>query len=275
MLSLVIPTFNERRNIVALIRRVVRTLEKVLDSFEVIVVDDDSPDKTWEVVQELAKEHPYLKVIRRCEERGLATAVVAGWKVARGEILGVIDGDLQHPPEILAKLVRAISTTPTEIVVASRHVGEGGVSDWSLTRRFVSWGATGLATLVIPGVLRDVRDPMSGYFLLRRSVIKSVQLNPTGYKILLEVLAKGTYRFVQEVPYVFEERKEGSSKLGPQQYREYLLHLGRLAKETGELERFLCFCTVGAFGVVVNEAVLWLLSLAGSSGLQVRLSRSS
>ena len=263
MLSLIIPTYNEAQNISPLVQRVVSTLKKVVDSFEIIVVDDDSPDHTWQIAQELAKAEPRLKVIRRLEDRGLATAVVAGWKASKGEILGVMDGDLQHEPETLEKLVRAISTTPADIVIASRHVKEGGVSDWNLLRRTISWGATCLATFAIPGILRDVVDPMSGYFLIRRSVVERAQLKPTGYKILLEVLARGTYSNVVEVPYIFEERKVGSSKLGPRQYAEYLLHLARLAWETGELDSFLRFCMVGMTGIIVNQAALWLLTAVG------------
>jgi dolichol-phosphate mannosyltransferase len=260
MLSLVIPTYNEAHNIKPLIRRIFPVLQRVADSFEVIIVDDDSPDQTWQIAQELADTEPRLRVIRRVDDRGLATAVVAGWKAAKGEILGVMDGDLQHDPETLEKLIHAIETTPADIVIASRHVKEGGVSDWNVLRRSISWGATCLATFVIPGILRNVRDPMSGYFLVRRAVIASARLEPTGYKILLEVLAKGTYRAVREMPYIFEERKVGKSKLGPKQYWDYLSHLARLARETGELDRLIRFCTVGVTGVVVNETALWFLT---------------
>ena len=263
MFSLVIPTYNERENIRPLVERVVAALKPTGVSFEVIVVDDDSPDRTWELAQELAKEVPELKVIRRLDEKGLATAVVAGWTAARGEILGVIDGDLQHPPEALDQLLGTICQTSADIIIASRHTTGGGVSEWSAIRRAISWGATGLATLVLPGVLRHVRDPMSGYFLLRRSVLAGIELAPRGYKILLEVLAKGKYRSVKEVPYIFEERKIGSSKLGPRQYFEYLLHLSRLAMETGEAMRFAIFCLVGSTGVLVNEAALWFIASQG------------
>jgi dolichol-phosphate mannosyltransferase len=263
MLSLVIPTYNERENIAAVIHRIHATLTDAQEEFEIIVVDDDSPDQTWRVAEDLTTEYPTLKVMRRRNERGLATAVVTGWKASTGDILGVIDGDLQHQPEILKELLKALTATGADIAIASRHVGGGGVSDWNALRRAISWGATGLATLVLPGILRYVRDPMSGYFLLRRSVIDGVELAPRGYKILLELLAKGKYRSVKEVPYIFEERKIGSSKLGPRQYFEYLLHLGRLAAETGEAMRFAVFCLVGSSGVLVNEAVLWFVASHG------------
>ena len=263
MLSLIIPTYNERNNIVPLIRRVTMTLEKVAGGFEIIVVDDDSPDETWKVAEELTTENPHLRVIRRKNEKGLATAVVTGWKAARGNILGVIDGDLQHPPERLTELLSSILNAHADIVVASRHISEGGVSDWSLIRRAVSWGAAFLATLMLPGILRTVRDPMSGYFLIRRPVIQSVDLRPEGYKILLEVLARGKYETVAEVPYIFEERKEGGSKLGPRQYLEFFTHLVRLGRETGQIARFIRFCVVGLSGVFVNEGALKFFTEVG------------
>ena len=244
MLSLIVPTYNERENIVPLIQRIVATLEKALPSFEIILVDDDSPDKTWQVARDLARENPYLKVIRRCDEKGLAAAVVAGWKAARGDILGVMDGDLQHPPEILAQLLQTMSSTSADVVIASRHVREGGVGDWNVVRRFLSWVAAALAGFLMPTSLKDVRDPMSGYFFLRRSVIESVNLTPKGYKILLEVLAKGNHQCVLEVPYVFEERKRGKSKLRPQHYLAFISHVVQLSKETRELQRFLRFWVV-------------------------------
>jgi len=261
--SLIIPTYNERQNILPLLHQVMFTLEKVTDTFEIIVVDDDSPDGTWQVAEELAKENSHLRVIRRQGEKGLATAVVAGWKAARGEILGVMDGDLQHPPETLPALLDSMLNTHADIVVASRHVEGGGVSEWSFIRRLISWGGMVVASFMLPGMLRMVRDPMSGYFLLRRSVIESVHLKPQGYKILLEVLARGKYRTVVEVPYIFEEREQGGSKLGPKQYVDFLIHLGRLARETGQSGRFLRFCTVGLSGVFVNEGALTFFTEVG------------
>lgn len=263
LLSLIIPTYNERQNIIPLIRRVTIALEKVTDDFEIIVVDDDSPDGTWQVGEKLAEENPHLKVIRRQGEKGLATAVVTGWNAAGGEILGVMDGDLQHPPETLPDLLDSILNTHADIAVASRHVEGGGISDWSLIRRAISWGAAALSTLMIPGILWSVRDPMSGYFFIRRSVIESVGLKPEGYKILLEVLGRGKYQTVIEIPYIFEERKEGGSKLGPKQYLEFLFHIARLARDSGHIGRFIRYCTVGISGVLVNEEVLKFITEVG------------
>jgi dolichol-phosphate mannosyltransferase len=227
--SLVVPTYNERFNIGPLIGRIEAVLRQEPFDFEIIIVDDNSPDETWNLAQEMAKENPRLQVIRREGSRGLATAVVEGWKAAKGEILGVMDGDLQHPPEILPNLLGSIVKGKADIAIGSRHVSGGSVGKWNLPRRSVSRGASAIAFMLLPQVLRPVRDPMSGFFLMKRSVVDSALLRPTGYKILLEILARGNYRRIVEVPYVFETRKHGKSKLGPKQYLEFLIHLGILA----------------------------------------------
>jgi dolichol-phosphate mannosyltransferase len=227
--SLVVPTYNERFNIGPLIERIEAVLKQEPLDFEIIIVDDNSPDETWMLAQEIAEKDSHLQVVRREGSRGLATAVVEGWKIAQGEILGVMDADLQHPPEILPDLLGPILKGRADIAIGSRHVSGGSVGKWNLPRRSVSRGASVIAFMLLPQVLRPVQDPMSGFFLMKRSVIDLAFLRPTGYKILLEILAKGNYRRVVEVPYVFETRKHGKSKLGPKQYFEFLLHLGMLA----------------------------------------------
>jgi dolichol-phosphate mannosyltransferase len=170
-LSLIVPTYNERQNIVNLVQILCGLLEANLaDRYELIIVDDDSPDRTWELAQSLTLEYPQLRVIRRQQERGLSTAVIRGWQAARGDILGVIDGDLQHPPEVLLKLVKEIEEG-ADLAAASRHTEGGGVSSWSAIRRFLSRGAQVLGLVLLPGVLGRVSDPMSGYFLVRRQAI--------------------------------------------------------------------------------------------------------
>ena len=265
--SLIIPTYNERLNIGILLKQVYEVLKETGHAFEVIVVDDDSPDGTWHVVQEMMSEYPNLRVLRRLHERGLARAVVLGWQEAQGEILAVMDGDLQHPPETLVSLIEALEKQSADIAVASRHVGGGGVSKWNILRRGISWGATLAASWLLPGTLATVRDPMSGYFALHRSVIEGCTLKPEGYKILLEVLGRGQYRTVVEVPYIFIERQQGHSKLGLRQYREFVTHLLRLSWETRELQRFAKYCLVGVSGVLVNMIVLALLTEAGMAYL--------
>ena len=259
-LSLVIPTYNESRNIVTLLRELDALLEPVLgDAYELIVVDDDSPDRTWELALELAQTHPRLRVVRRCDERGLSTAVARGWQVARGQILGVMDGDLQHPTAVNLQLLAEIERG-ADLATASRHVAGGGVSDWSAARRLLSRGAQLLGLLILPGVLGRLSDPMSGFFMLRRAAIADVELDPLGYKILIEVVARGRVGWIGEAGYVFRERVLGSSKVSTSVYVDYLRHLLKLRWALLPSSRLLRFCLIGASGVVVDMTLLYLLS---------------
>jgi dolichol-phosphate mannosyltransferase len=259
MISVVIPTYNEAAVIERTLGRAAAALQAANEEFELIVVDDSSADGTAEIAESLGREFP-VRVLRRPGRLGLATAVLDGWAMARGDLLAVMDADLQHPPEILRPLAEALRQPDTDLALASRYVSGGGATDWSWIRRFISWGATHLASSVLPLTLADVSDPMSGMFALRRSVLDGVQLNPLGYKILLEVLAKGRYRRFVEVSYIFEPRGHGSSKLGPRQYLEYLLHLARLARSTGQLAAWVRYGLVGLSGAIVNIAGVYLLT---------------
>ena len=259
-LSIVLPTYNESKNIKEMVRRLAPLLEQAYGQrYEIIVVDDDSPDRTWEVAESLASEYPCLKVMRRQGERGLSTAVIRGWQAARGELLGVIDADLQHPPEVLQGLTQSMAKG-ADVAVASRHIEGGGVSDWSLLRRIVSRTAQLIGLILLPGVVGKVSDPMSGCFLIRRSAIAGAVLSPVGYKILIEVLGRGRCRWIDEVPYVFRERVEGESKATRAVYIEYLHHLIRLRLSTLPVSRFVRFAIVGLSGVVVDMGILFLLS---------------
>ena len=267
LLSLVIPTFNERQNIAPLIEQLTDLLEgQISANYELILVDDNSPDGTWEVGLQLTAAYPHLKVMRREAESGLSSAVIRGWQVAEGEILGVIDADLQHPPEILLRLLRAVQRG-ADLALASRHIEGGGVSEWSMIRRTLSRGAQILGLVLLPDVVGRVSDPMSGYFLVRRQAIAGPILNPRGYKILLEVLGRGNVQEIAEVGYVFQERIEGESKVTWRHYLEYLHHLVRLRSHRPflrtplriPLERFFRFGVVGFSGVFVDYAVFYLL----------------
>jgi len=198
--------------------------------YELVVVDDDSPDRTWEIAEEVAQRMPSVRVIRRVGERGLATAVVAGWKAAVGDYLGVIDADLQHPPEVIIKLLQAMDEG-ADLAVASRHVSGGGVSDWSAFRRMMSRGAQALGIILLPAAARAVSDPMSGYFIVRRNAVDLNELHPLGYKILFEILAKADLKKISEVGYVFQERQKGGSKVTWRQYLEYIQHVWQLRRE--------------------------------------------
>ncbi|KGF73107.1 sulfonate ABC transporter permease [Neosynechococcus sphagnicola sy1] len=280
--SLIIPTYNERQNIEAMVAHLSQLLDPVLPGeYELIIVDDDSPDRTWEVAQTLLVAFPQLRVMRRQQERGLSTAVVRGWQAAQGEILGVMDGDLQHPPEVLLQLLAAMERG-ADLAIASRHVKRGGVSRWSLLRRLLSRGAQVVGLLLLPGVVGRVSDPMSGYFLVSRAAIAERELQPTGYKILIEVLGRGQIQEIAEVGYVFLERREGESKVTGRQYLDYLHHLLRLRLTHGRggrfrelipLKQFLRFGLVGLSGVVVDMVVLYLLHDASTLGLGLTRSK--
>jgi dolichol-phosphate mannosyltransferase len=258
-LSLIVPTYNESRNVEDLLRQLTAVLEPRLSGqYEILVVDDDSPDGTWAIAMRVAERLPMVRVMRRRGEKGLSTAVIRGWQAARGEVLAVIDADLQHPPEVLARLWEAMDAG-VDLAVASRHVPGGGVSDWSALRRSLSRGAQLLGLALLPSVVGRVSDPMSGYFMVRRTAIADAEMSPLGYKILLEVLGRGRIRTIAETGYVFRERSAGESKVTARLYVDYLRHLVRLRLATLP-PRFPRFAVVGFTGVLVDMGLLFLLS---------------
>ena len=259
MISLVIPTYQEADVIEATVRRAAAALARTGEEYELIVVDDSGPgDQTAARAEALAPEIP-VRVVRRGARQGLATAVVEGWKAARGDVWGVMDADLQHPPEVVVRLMQALRRPAVDIAIASRHVKGGASLRWPRRRRAVSWASTHLAACVLPWTLARVRDPMSGMFLMRARVLEGIDLNPLGYKILLEVLGRGHWRGLAEVPYGFERRGLGHSKLGWRQSAEYLAHLLRLARATGQLRTWLRYATVGLSGALLDVGIFYLL----------------
>jgi dolichol-phosphate mannosyltransferase len=260
MISVVLPTYNEARSIQEALRRASAALRTAGEEHELIVVDDSSPDGTADLAEASAGEI-LVRVLRRPGRQGLATAVVAGWGIARGDVLGVMDADLQHPPEVLTRLASALRAHSAELAIATRSgPGGGAAEDWSWTRRLSSWAATHLAACVLPRTLAEVRDPMSGMFLVRARALEGVRLEPTGYKILLEVLGKAHYCELVEVPYVFQARSVGSSKLGMRESLQYLAHLLRLARSTGQLRSWMGYAAVGLSGAAVNITILVYLA---------------
>ena len=261
--SLIIPTYNERDNITPLVERIHHALRQ--HSYEILFIDDNSADGTADLAASLSDKYPVRVIVRR-DRRGLASAVVDGLSQAESAIIAVMDADLQHPPELIPDLLKEIEKG-ADIAVASRYVKGGGCQGWSLTRRLISRGAIFLAHLLLPAT-RRVSDPMSGFFILRKNVVKDASLNPSGFKILLEILMVGKFRQVAEVPYTFVTRERGKSKLSPRQQVDYLKHLYSLMRRTGELLRFIKFCLVGGSGVIVNYGLYWILTrLAGFTPL--------
>jgi dolichol-phosphate mannosyltransferase len=249
-LSIIIPTYNERENLKELVERIFSSLKG--SKFELIIVDDNSPDGTGELADKLASKHKNMTVVHRQGKLGLGTAVMDGIKAADGEIIGVMDADLQHPPELLKTMLEK-AEGGADIVIASRYVKGGKTEGWSFFRKLVSKGALWLSHLSLPQT-RKVKDTQSGYFLFKRQVIENVPIDVKGFKLLVEILAKGNYKEVVEVPYTFKIRKAGKSKLGSMQILSYVKQLLRLSNY-----RVLKFMTVGASGVLVNLGLLWLL----------------
>jgi dolichol-phosphate mannosyltransferase len=220
------PTYNERENISKLIPLVdayLREFER-----EIIIVDDNSPDGTALVAEALSGKYP-VRVVKRPGKMGLTSAIHDGVRVASGDVVVVMDADLQHPPSILPRLIKRLEKC--DIVVASRYVRGGGTSGFGPLRYTVSLGATLLARLLIPGC-RRVRDPVSGYFAARREVIKAWSpVEPRGYKALVEILATLKSARVCEEPYIFERRASGKSKLSRREIFSYIKTLYKLNKK--------------------------------------------
>lgn len=259
-LSLAVPTRNEAGTIEEFLATTTAVLDALLPgAYELILVDDDSPDRTWEKALALRKRYTALRVLRRQQEIGLASAVVRGWQLARAPVLGVMDADLQHPPQVCARLWAEVARG-AELAVGSRHLPGGGVSEWSLRRRILSRGAQLIGLLVLPGLIARVSDPMSGYFLVRRTAIEGALLKPAGYKILVELLGRGRVRWIAEVGYVFRERTVGTSKATWGVYLDYLRQLARLRRDTLLASRFVRFSIVGLSGVAIDMGLLYLFS---------------
>ena len=217
-ISIILPTFNEAGNIALLIEKI---LAFVSDPLEILVVDDDSPDKTWETAIKLQKKYPVV-VLRRTKNKGLSPAVIDGFKIAKGKIIGVIDADLSHPPERLPLMISYINKG-YDVVIGSRLVKGGKVEEWPAHRKLISWGARLLARPLTP-----VRDIMSGYIILRKDVLKRGKLKAKGYKIALDILVRCKVKKVKEVPILFRNRSVGESKLSSKVYVHYVEHLAQL-----------------------------------------------
>ena len=254
--SIVIPTFREAEAILPLLKRLKLVREQSLPNVEVIFVDDNSDDGSLELVENSGLD--WVRMIVRKTERGLSSAVIDGFRAARGEVLVCMDCDLSHPPEAIPQMILALGAGQ-QFVIGSRYVPGGRTDgDWGVLRWLNSRGATLMAR-----PLTAARDPLSGFFALRKSDFDAAQnLNPVGYKIGLELIVKCGFENIAEVPIHFADRVHGESKLSLSEQLKYLQHLRRLYIHTfGNTMHFLQFMVVGASGVVVNFAVLTLLLL--------------
>jgi dolichol-phosphate mannosyltransferase len=209
-LALVIPTLNEEGNIATVLDRVRAALEFAEIPFEILVVDDDSRDRTGAIVSSIGEEDPRVRLIVRKGQRGLSGAIVDGWRHTDAGILGVMDADLQHPPELLPALYRAIACG-RDLAIGSRYTPGGGIGDWNVLRKLLSSAAV-WATW--PLQKRGVRahDPMSGFFMVRRECVQNIAFQRAGFKLLLEILIRARIGSVEEIPFAFGLRSEGESK---------------------------------------------------------------
>src|SRR3984957_4716808 len=255
-LSVVIPTFNERDNVVTLFRRLEKTLAGI--PFEAVFVDDNSPDGTWQVLRALSREDSRVRCIRRIGRRGLSGACIEGILASSAPCAAVIDADLQHDETQLPRMLALLQGGEFDLVVGSRYI-EGGSAD-SFNRHRA--GASALATEVAKRVLRvKIADPMSGFFMIRRDRFEQLapQLSTQGFKILLDVVATahGALR-IKEIPYTFGSRLHGESKLDSMVALDFLgLVLAKLTRDVVSL-RFLLFAMVGSLGLFVHFAALFI-----------------
>ena len=247
-----VPTYNEKENLEELVRRIRVACDHAGIDSEVVIVDNNSPDGTGAFAEELAKTVP-MKVVHRAGKLGLSSPVLEGFAASAGSIFVVMDADLSHPPEKIPEMVSKLESGEADVVVGSRYVRGGSVENWPFTRKLISKGATLLARR-----LTKIKDPMSGFFALRRSVIEGVKLDPVGYKIGLEILVKGKYSKATEVPIMFSNRKAGRSKLRGGEYLRYIDHVIMLYEYRKPwLAKYLKFAAIGGLGALINTAILW------------------
>ena len=277
-LSVIVPTYNESKNIVGILDSLCKYLLPIGIDTEIIVVDDNSPDGTGKIVEEYAKNSKEdlqsVQIIHRKTERGLSSAILTGINYAKGDAVVVMDSDFSHPPQTIPKMIEELQKSECDIVIASRYVNGGSVKGWPFKRKIISKGATKIAR---HGLGIKIKDPMSGFFAFKRNIINNIKFDAIGYKILLEILVKARGIKVKEIPYEFINRNMGSSKLDTSvgiDYVKSLWKLYRYGKNIREKEkrisvRFLSkagrFYTVGASGLLVNYLVSFLFGVVLSN----------
>ena len=255
-LSVISPTLNEAENVPRLVEQIERALGDI--DFEILIVDDDSPDQTWSIAQKISSTNPRVRTLRRMQNPGLSVAVIDGFSAARGDVVACIDSDLQHDVSILPRMLDEL-LKGMDVVVGSRHIDGGSTGKWNWLRRLQSWIATRTAQFLL-GI--KLKDPMSGYFLVWRKDFAEVreQLDGKGFKILLEILANLPRLKIKEVPYTFGPRTHGESKLSSKVILQYLRQLWRLCSTSRHFSvRFVKSAMVGGFGVIINLAVMALV----------------
>jgi dolichol-phosphate mannosyltransferase len=267
-LTIVPPTFNEKGNVKPLLNAIEKTFKNRKVNYEVLFVDDSS-DETPEVIQKEIKnrKNMNIRMIHRPKERrtGLATAFIEGFEDAKGEYICCIDSDLQHPPEKIYDLYQKAIEDGAEIVFGTRYTKGGSAEGlgslktfYGIYRRAVSMGLKYFTQIIfIP--TRQTSDPLGGFFLLKKNILKGAKLYPRGFKISVEVLMRTKHNKVSEVPYKFLARENDDSKATIKQGMEFFKHLWNIFTTIPEAARFLKFCIVGGSGVFVNLGTLFVL----------------
>jgi dolichol-phosphate mannosyltransferase len=248
--SVIVPTYKEVENLRPLIERLAEVMSALGRRWEVIVVDDDSRDGSDRVIAALAAEGVPVRLITRIGERGLSSAVIAGFRQADGDVLVCMDADLSHPPEAIPKMLEHLAAGEADFVIGSRYVpGASTDESWGMFR----WLNSKVAT-ILARPFTKAADPMAGFFAFPWAAFqRAVDLNPIGYKIALELIVKCGCRNIREVPIHFANRRFGTSKLNLKEQLNYIKHLKRLADfKYGTLSRLLQFCLVGGTGSVVD-----------------------
>jgi dolichol-phosphate mannosyltransferase len=250
VISIILPTYNEVENIKIIVPKVFEVLERNKFKFEIIIVDDNSPDGTANVALAMSERYP-LQIHVRKNERGLSSAVIKGFELARGDICVVMDADLSHPVEKLTDMIKPLLEGEADATVGSRYVSGGGCENWPLMRRIISKGSG----LLAKGVT-NICDPTSGFMAIKKWKLQGAELNPIGWKIVLEVIVKTDARTL-EIPIVFADRQKGKSKLGLKAQIDYLKHLLFLYEyKYKTIFQFLKFCLVGLSGLFIDTTVL-------------------
>jgi dolichol-phosphate mannosyltransferase len=225
VISIIVPTYNERETIIAFLEKTNTQLLKSNIKAEIIVVDDNSPDGTADLIEDYMRSNDNVILAKREGKMGLSSACMHGFSLTDSEILGVMDSDLSHAPQALPYLINPLIYNLCDVTVGSRYIPGGRVLNWPLRRYIISRGAGFLGA-----TLTTIKDVTSGFFFFKREIIDGVDLDPIGFKICLEILSKGNYQTVLEVPYTFSDRATGKSKMGIKEIFFYLQHLYRLYK---------------------------------------------
>lgn len=254
MVSIIIPTYREALNIAPLVVAIHPAMSAARMEYEVVIVDDDSQDGTVQAVENLEGRYPVRLTVRKAE-RGLSSAVIEGFRRARGEVLVVMDADLSHPPEKIPDLVREVTHGGADFAIGSRFVPGGSAELFTIYRKL-----NALVSRLLARPLSAVRDPMAGFFAFHRKLLPDPGLlNPLGFKIGLEMIVKAAPRTIAEIPIRFSERRHGASKLSLREQVNYLVHLRRLYEyRYGTLSEAVSFGMVGASGTLVDLTMVFL-----------------